>query len=109
MDLSTTLKIKRRRYLINGPDDDSLTNCFISGMNFFENRNLSNTKFRISSFRFNNASIPSFLPKYLQSFPDALYFKDLTPTDTVNFYVPSGSNAGFTPTKLDYFYNLGEF
>jgi|688.fasta_scaffold195273_2 hypothetical protein len=96
MDLSTTKKIKRRRFQIQGKEGE-LTRCFITGTNFFENRDLSNVKFRISSFRFNNTSIPTFLPKFLSSYPSTSYINDLAPGDTVTYNQPN-----LTPTLIDY-------
>lgn len=100
MDLSTTKKIKRRRFQLSGIEDQ-LTNCFITGTNFFENRDLTNVKFRISSFKFNNASIASFIPKFMANYPSASYINNLAPGDTVTFNL-----SVLNPTMIDYIANI---
>lgn len=86
MDLSTTKKIKRRVLEINPNPNQELTDCNITVANWFQSNNLSNTKFKISSFFMNNTTIPCFIPKYIPSLPSSAVFKDKNPAGVVTLY-----------------------
>lgn len=101
MDLSTTNKIIRRIFQIYPLPNQLLTNCFINNVNFFDNRDLTNIMFRISSFYMNCSAIPTFLPKYLEGQFDANYVNNLQPTTTVNFHTPADNIF-----RCDYLVNI---
>lgn len=67
MDLTTTKKITRRVLNILPTKNAKYTPCQIKVVNWFKNKMLTNTKFRISGFYMQNQSIPCFIPKYCPS------------------------------------------
>lgn len=101
MDISTTKTIKRRRFEVYPENGKKRTNCFITGVNFFNNRDLSDIKFRLSSFFMNNSSIPTFLPKFLATFPPASYLNDLQPS-----FISTYASTQFLPETCDYVFNV---
>ena len=98
MDLSTTKKIQRRVLRIDADPNEELTNCTITVANWFQNQNLENVKFKISSFYLENTSIACFIPKYIYAIPDSSIFKDKNPAETVNIF----SGATLNSNSLDY-------
>lgn len=101
MDLTTTKKIKRRVINIQPDQTQERTNCSIELVNWFQNRDLTNVKFKIESFYLNNSTIPVFIPKWQESFPPANFQKNKDATGTV-----TNINDTFSGTSIDYYINV---
>lgn len=97
MDLTTTMKIKRRVLNIEPQQNKEQTPVYIKTTNWTK-QNLQTTKFKVSSFFFNNSEIPCFIPKWIQTAYTANQLNNKTPSASVTF-----SNSTITNKTLDYF------
>jgi hypothetical protein len=111
MDLTTTKSIKRRIINISPDPTKELTDCSITLSNWLQNTDTSNMKMRISSFYFNNSTLPAFIPDYIPTLLPLGFAINTAPAAPVpsSFYIDSTPAIG-TPVLnnqiLDYYINI---
>jgi len=106
MDLSTTRTIKRRVITIEPDQTRELTDCTITLSNWLQSVDTESTKMRISSFYFNNSTIPCFVPQYISkilptNFPINIPAISPIPVPPAPEYLPA--TTVLTPDILNYF------
>jgi hypothetical protein len=97
MDLTTTMKIKRRIVNIIPDETADTTDASIKLSNWLESTDTSDKKIRVSSFYMNNSAIPCFVPKWTNSLPPSGF--QGTPSTSI-------LNNTLNSDTLDYFWNL---
>lgn len=106
VELSVTKKIQRRVLDIYPDPNKVLTPVTISTQNWFQNKDNTRKKFKVSNFILPNSSIPCFIPAYPES---VLSVNDLGSGGS-NVWVTSPTTSSITnslgPQTLDYVINI---
>ena len=106
VELSVTKKIKRRVIDIVPNPTQELSECSVTVVNWFQNKDNERTKFKISNFVLENSSIPCFIPKHISSFPDASVLSNKHPAGELPLPINTFTDNSPSPNVLDYYVNI---